>query len=155
MDGVDKSLAEHLIDDYTNLRTVSWAATSDVEYLENKYDLDAHEFFKALGDADVYRNEQSSEAGKLHVPDHRDDMEAREKTKKMKTTSAKQVLTISAVDDGIREHNSHSLTDALNYPSKKNAIPETDIQQELSVTVFLSDALRGLYRGSIRFTRIP
>ncbi|WP_075936852.1 hypothetical protein [Halosegnis longus] len=76
MDGVDKSLAEHLIDDYTNLRTVSWAATSDVEHLENKYDLDAHELFKILGGADVYRNEQSSEAGKLHVPDHRDDMEA-------------------------------------------------------------------------------
>jgi hypothetical protein len=47
VDGVDKSLAEHLIDDYTNLRTVSWAATSDVKHLENKYDLDAHEFSKA------------------------------------------------------------------------------------------------------------
>ncbi|MCD2200812.1 hypothetical protein LPA44_13025 [Halobacterium sp. KA-4] len=76
MDGVDKSLAEHLINDYTNLRTVSWAATSDVEHLENKYDLDAHEFFKALGDEDVYRNEKSPEAGKLHVLDHRGDMEA-------------------------------------------------------------------------------
>lgn len=75
MDGVDKSLAEHLIDDYTNLRTVNWAATSDVKHLENKYDLDAYELFKAFGDADVYRNEQSSEAGKLHFPDHRDDME--------------------------------------------------------------------------------
>jgi hypothetical protein len=64
-------------------------------------------------------------------------------------------LTISAVDGGIRDQSSHSLTDALNYPSKKNGIPETDIQQELSVTGYLSDALRGHYRGSIRFTRIP
>lgn len=75
VDGVDESLAELLIDDYTNLRTVSRAATSDVEHIENTYDLDAHNFFKALGDADVYRNEQSPEAGKLHVPEHRDDMD--------------------------------------------------------------------------------
>ncbi|WP_276273611.1 hypothetical protein [Haloarcula litorea] len=75
VDGVDESLAELLIDDYTNLRTVSWAATSDVEHLENTYDIDSHEFFKSLGDADVYRNEQSPDAGKLHVPDHRDDMQ--------------------------------------------------------------------------------
>jgi len=75
VDDVDESLAELLIEDYTNLRTVSWAATSDVGHLENTYDMDAHEFFKALGDADVYRNEQSPEAGKLHIPDHRDDME--------------------------------------------------------------------------------
>ena len=75
MDGVDRSLAKYLIDDYTSLRTVSWTATSDIEY-SNKYDFDAHEFFNALGNADFYRGEQSSEAGKLHVPDHRDDMEA-------------------------------------------------------------------------------
>ena len=75
VDGVDESLAELLVDDYSNLRTVSWAATSDVAHLENTYDLDAHEFFKALGDAEVYRNEQSPDAGKLHVPEHRDDME--------------------------------------------------------------------------------
>lgn len=75
VDGVDESLAELLIEDYSNLRTVSWAATSDVEHLENMYDLDANDFFKALRDADVYRNENSSEAGKLHIPEHRDDME--------------------------------------------------------------------------------
>jgi len=75
VDSVNKPLAELLIDDYINLRTVSWAATSDVEHLENTYDLDSHEFFKELGDANVYRNEQSPEAGKLHIPDHRDDME--------------------------------------------------------------------------------
>ena len=76
MDGVDKSLPEHLIDNHTNLRTVSWTAKSDVKDLENKYDLDAYEFFKTLGDADVYRNERSSEARELYVPDQRDDMEA-------------------------------------------------------------------------------
>ncbi|WP_058825741.1 hypothetical protein [Haloferax sp. Q22] len=75
VDGVDGSLAELLVDDYSNLRTVSWAATSDVEHVENTYDMDSHDFFKALGDADVYRNEQSPDAGKLHVPEHRDDME--------------------------------------------------------------------------------
>jgi hypothetical protein len=75
VDGVDESLAELLVDDYSNLHTVSWAATSDVHHLENTYDLDAHDFFKALGDADIYRNEQSPGAGKLHVPEHRNDME--------------------------------------------------------------------------------
>ena len=75
VDGIDESLAELLVDDYTNLRTVSWAATSDVEHLENTYDIDSHEFFKALGDADVYRNENSPNAGKLHVPEHRDDIQ--------------------------------------------------------------------------------
>ncbi|WP_049937211.1 hypothetical protein [Haloplanus natans] len=74
VDGVDESLAELLVDDYSNLRTVSWAATSDVEHLENTYDMDAHRFFKALGDTEIYRNEQSPDAGKLHIPDHRDDM---------------------------------------------------------------------------------
>ena len=74
VDSVDESLAELLVDDYSNLRTVSWAATSDVEHLENTYDMDAHDFFKALGDAGVYRNEQSPESGKLHIPEHRDDM---------------------------------------------------------------------------------
>jgi len=78
VDGVDESLAELLIDDYSNLRTVSWAATSDVEHLENAYDMEAHDFFKALGDADIYRNENSPEAGKLHIPEHRDDMEQRD-----------------------------------------------------------------------------
>lgn len=68
VDGVDESLAELLIDDSTNHRTVSWAATNDVQHLENTNDLDAHDFFKPLGDADVYRNEQGPEAGKLHVP---------------------------------------------------------------------------------------
>jgi len=78
VDGVDESLADLLIDDYSNLRTVSWAATSDVEHLENTYDMDSHDFFKALGDADIYRNENSPEAGKLHIPEHRDDMEQRD-----------------------------------------------------------------------------
>ena len=78
VDGVDESLADLLIEDYTNVRTVSWAATSDIEHLENTYDLDANAFFNALGDADVYRNENSPEAGKLHVPEHRDDMEEEE-----------------------------------------------------------------------------
>lgn len=75
VDGVDESLSELLVDDYSNLRTVSWASTSDVAHLENTYDIDAHEFMKALEMAGIYRNEQSPDSGKLHIPEHRDDME--------------------------------------------------------------------------------
>ncbi|SDW45192.1 hypothetical protein SAMN05443574_103307 [Haloarcula vallismortis] len=75
VDGVDTELARLLITDdgegYRNLRTVSWATTSDVENLENKYDLDCHELFKNLGDAGVYRNENSPESGALHLPEHK------------------------------------------------------------------------------------
>ena len=51
--------------------------------------------------------------------------------------------------------NSHPLIDALKYSSKENGIPKTDLQQEFSVNDFLSDALRGICRGSVCFTRIP
>jgi hypothetical protein len=69
VDGIDSSLAELLIDEYTNLRTVSWATTSDIEHVENTWDLDCHELFKELGDAGVYRNEQSPDAGVLQLPE--------------------------------------------------------------------------------------
>jgi len=69
VDGIDSSLAEILIDEYTNLRTVSWATTSDVEHMENTWDLDCHELFKELGEANVYRNEQSPDAGVLQLPE--------------------------------------------------------------------------------------
>jgi len=68
---VDDSLAELLIDEYQNLRTVSWAATSDVAYLENTYGLEPHELFEQLGEAGIYRNENSPEAGVLHFPERR------------------------------------------------------------------------------------
>jgi len=67
--GIDSSLAESLIDEYTNLRTVSWATTSDVEHMENTWDIDCHELFKQLGETGIYRNENSAEAGVLHLPD--------------------------------------------------------------------------------------
>lgn len=66
---IDSSLAELLIDEYTNLRTVSWATTSDVEHLENTWDIDCHQLFKDLGDAVIYRNEQSPDAGVLQMPE--------------------------------------------------------------------------------------
>jgi hypothetical protein len=66
---IDSSLAELLIDEYTNLRTVSWATTSDVEHLENTWDIDCHQLFKDLGDAGIYRNEQSPDAGVLQMPE--------------------------------------------------------------------------------------
>jgi len=69
VDGIDSSLAELLIDEYTNLRTVSWATTSDVEHMENTWDIDCHQFFKDLGEAEVYRNENSPDAGVLQMPE--------------------------------------------------------------------------------------
>lgn len=68
---IDESLAEVLVDEYTNLRTVSWAASSDVAHLENTYDVETHELFEQLGEEEVYRNEQSPEAGVLHFPERR------------------------------------------------------------------------------------
>lgn len=68
---IDESLAEVLVDEYTNLRTVSWAATSDVAHLENTYDVEPHELFEQLGEEDIYWNEQSPEAGVLHFPERR------------------------------------------------------------------------------------
>ncbi|MFB1064890.1 hypothetical protein [Natrinema sp. H-ect4] len=75
VEDVNRDEAEFFVDTYTNIRGTIWALTSDTEYVEENLDKDAHELFKALGDTDVYRNENSPDAGKLHVPDHRDDME--------------------------------------------------------------------------------
>lgn len=69
VDGIDSSLADLLIDEYTNLRTVSWATTSDVEHMENTWDIDCHQLFKDLGEAEVYRNEHSADAGVLQMPE--------------------------------------------------------------------------------------
>jgi hypothetical protein len=67
--GINSSLAESLIDEYTNLRTVSWASTSDVEHMENTWDIDCHKLFKQLGETGVYRNEHSLDAGVLQMPE--------------------------------------------------------------------------------------
>lgn len=67
--GINSSLAEQLIDEYTNLRTVSWAITSDVEHMENTWDIDCHKLFKQLGETGVYRNEHSPDAGVLQMPE--------------------------------------------------------------------------------------
>lgn len=67
----DQGLAEALIDEYRNLRTVSWAATSDVAHLENTWGLDAHDLFKQLGEKGVYRSEHSPDAGRLHLPERK------------------------------------------------------------------------------------
>jgi hypothetical protein len=69
VDGIDSSLAEQLIDEYTNLRTVSWATTSDVEHMENTWDLDCQELLKELGEVGLYRNEHSPRSGVLQVPE--------------------------------------------------------------------------------------
>jgi len=73
VDGVDEELARLLITEdgekYRNLRTASWALTSDTTHLENKYGVDCHELFKEFGEAGVYRNDQSPESGVLHLPE--------------------------------------------------------------------------------------
>ena len=73
VDGVDEELARLLItedgDNYRNLRTVSWALTSDTTHLENTYGVDCHELFKEFGEEGIYRNEQSPESGVLQLPD--------------------------------------------------------------------------------------
>lgn len=95
VDGVDESLAELLIEDYTNLRTVSWAATSDVEHLENAYDLDAHDFFNALGDTDVHRNEQVQRPENCTSPNTGTTWRKKISKKTKKTTRYRPVSTIS------------------------------------------------------------
>jgi len=72
-DSIDASVAEDLIDEYGNLRTVSWAATSDVDHLENTWGLDDHDLFDELGGVGIYRTEDSPDAGKLHFPERRAD----------------------------------------------------------------------------------
>jgi hypothetical protein len=72
-DSIDAAVAEDLIEEYGNLRTVSWAATSDVDHLENTWDLDSHELFNDLGNAGTYRTEDSLDAGKLQFPERRAD----------------------------------------------------------------------------------
>jgi hypothetical protein len=82
IDMIDSELAEELIKEYGNLRTVSWAATSDVEYMEDTWGLDCHQLFKELGEAGVYRNKDSLDAGRLHFPERRADelSESRQET---------------------------------------------------------------------------
>lgn len=74
VDGIDtEETAQQWIDEYTNLRTASWALTSDTEFVETELGMDAQALFKAFGDAGIYRNEQSPEAGVLHFPERRAD----------------------------------------------------------------------------------
>ena len=85
IDGVCDELARLWITEdgegYKNLRTVSWALTSDTAHLENKYDVDAHELFNEFGETDVYRNEQSPDAGVLHLPERKqEELEDQEDT---------------------------------------------------------------------------
>lgn len=70
---VDTSLADLLVDEYRNLRTVTWATTSDVAYLENTYDLDAHQLRESLLEHGLARNEHSDHAGPLMFPERRKD----------------------------------------------------------------------------------
>ena len=37
--------------------------------MENTWDIDCHELFKELGEAEVYRNEQSPDTGVLQMPE--------------------------------------------------------------------------------------
>lgn len=73
IDSIDRSLAEELINEYGNLRTVSWAVSRDTEFFEDTFGLDSKEIFKELGEAGVYRNEESPEAGVLHFSERRAD----------------------------------------------------------------------------------
>lgn len=73
VEDVDDSLAAHLIEEYANPRTVSWACTSDVVYLENTFDVASDSLRHSLKEADLYRNEHSPDAGRLHFPERRAD----------------------------------------------------------------------------------
>ncbi|MFU1780222.1 hypothetical protein ACM16X_02445 [Haloarcula japonica] len=63
--------AAWFIDEYSNLRTASWALTSDTEFVEQETGYQAEDLFREFGEAGVYRNENSSEAGVLHFPERR------------------------------------------------------------------------------------
>ncbi len=71
VEDVDEPLAELLIEEYGNPRTVSWATTSDISFLENTFDVDPHAFRQRLEEADVYRSENSPDSGRLHFPERR------------------------------------------------------------------------------------
>lgn len=73
VDLIDSSLAELLIEEYGNIRTVSWATTSDVSYMENTWELDCHQLHQELNEEGILRNEHSPDAGKLHFPERRAD----------------------------------------------------------------------------------
>lgn len=66
-------MADLLVDEYRNLRTLTWATTSDVTYLENMYDLDSHQLRKSLKEHDLHRNRHSDDAGPLMFPERRKD----------------------------------------------------------------------------------
>lgn len=68
---LDSSISELLIEDYRNLRTVSWATTSDVTELENKFDIDPSSLRDELKESGLLRNEHSNDAGKLHLSEHK------------------------------------------------------------------------------------
>jgi hypothetical protein len=67
----DEETAEVWIDQYGNLRTASWAISHDTEHVENQWGFDPEELFKQFGEADVYRNGDSPEAGTLNFPERR------------------------------------------------------------------------------------
>jgi hypothetical protein len=67
--GVSRKVAEVLLDRYTNLRTFSWAITSDTEYLETEHGLDAKELFREVGGVGIYMNDDSLDAGILKPPE--------------------------------------------------------------------------------------
>jgi hypothetical protein len=70
---IDSSHASILVDEYHNLRTVSWATTSDVTFLENTYDLDCHELRQSMEEHDLYRGEFHDKARPLMFPERRKD----------------------------------------------------------------------------------
>lgn len=83
VEGLDKDLARQWItgdgEGYKNLRTASWALTSDTAHLTQEYGVDCRELFKEFGEAEVYRNEHSADAGVLHLPERKqDELEADE-----------------------------------------------------------------------------
>lgn len=73
VDSFDDVMAEQWIDEYRNLRTASWAVTSDVSFAENNWDVSCVQLYKEFGDTGVYRNEHSADAGHLRFPSRRAD----------------------------------------------------------------------------------
>lgn len=73
VESLDSEDAKWFIEEYGNLRTASWALTSDTEFVEQQTGYEAEDLFREFGEVGVYRNEHSPESGVLHFPERRAD----------------------------------------------------------------------------------
>jgi len=73
VESLDRNDAEWFVEEYGNLRTASWALTSDTEFVEQQTGYSAEDLFREFGETGVYRNENSADSGVLHFPERRAD----------------------------------------------------------------------------------